>query len=243
MTRRAGTVPEETRSRLLESAAEEFAEYGFEKASLRRICSGAEVTTGALYFFFQDKEDLFQSVIAPVTEPIMALMESHYEMELASPAEHIAKEETEDVRAADEFLDLYYSNRKLCRIVLANRTQPAVVDFFARITSLIDRQTGRLLQQFLSTMKAGTPGAAQPEFPLPDRSMFNECTVHWISHLQLDGILHILSHDFSKERAKEQTRIMIRFLRGGFFALLPGIEFMSGNTGNLNEPEGHAAQS
>ncbi len=48
----------ETKERLLESALAEFSEKGYMKASLRKICAGAGVTTGALYFFFNDKEDL-----------------------------------------------------------------------------------------------------------------------------------------------------------------------------------------
>ena len=51
----------ETRKKLQESAMQEFLEKGFMKASLRSICKNAGVTTGALYFFFQDKDDLFAS--------------------------------------------------------------------------------------------------------------------------------------------------------------------------------------
>ena len=35
--------------RIFESARKEFLENGFEKASLKAICEGAGVTTGALY--------------------------------------------------------------------------------------------------------------------------------------------------------------------------------------------------
>ena len=48
----------ETKDKLLISAKQEFLEKGYQKASLRNICKNAGVTTGALYFFFQDKEDL-----------------------------------------------------------------------------------------------------------------------------------------------------------------------------------------
>ena len=41
------------RSRLLEAGKEEFRDRGFLKASLRAICKKADVTTGALYFFFE----------------------------------------------------------------------------------------------------------------------------------------------------------------------------------------------
>ena len=41
-----------TREKLLRSAKEEFVEKGFQNASLRKICSKAGVTTGAVYCFF-----------------------------------------------------------------------------------------------------------------------------------------------------------------------------------------------
>ena len=42
----------ETRQKLIDSAKKEFFENGFAKAPLRKICTNAGVTTGALYFFF-----------------------------------------------------------------------------------------------------------------------------------------------------------------------------------------------
>ena len=54
----------ETRTKLLASAKKEFLTKGYMQASLRSICQNAGVTTGALYFFFQDKEDLFVALVA-----------------------------------------------------------------------------------------------------------------------------------------------------------------------------------
>ena len=53
----------ETVRKLSDSAKKEFMEKGFMKASLRNICKNAGVTTGALYFFFKDKDALFVSLI------------------------------------------------------------------------------------------------------------------------------------------------------------------------------------
>ena len=44
--------------RILESARTEFLASGFEKASLKTICEGAGVTTGALYKRYKGKEEL-----------------------------------------------------------------------------------------------------------------------------------------------------------------------------------------
>ena len=54
----------ETKERLLACAKKEFVEKGYAKASLRAICREAGVTTGALYFFFQDKDEAAKSVIS-----------------------------------------------------------------------------------------------------------------------------------------------------------------------------------
>ncbi|MGN0552340.1 MAG: TetR family transcriptional regulator, partial [Oscillospiraceae bacterium] len=47
MTKRKGADSEETKEAILSAAAEEFFECGYEKSSLRHICSRAGVTTGA----------------------------------------------------------------------------------------------------------------------------------------------------------------------------------------------------
>lgn len=49
---------------ILESARHEFLDKGFEKASLKTICDGAGVTTGALYKRYAGKEELFAAVVA-----------------------------------------------------------------------------------------------------------------------------------------------------------------------------------
>ncbi|RHV01260.1 TetR/AcrR family transcriptional regulator [Clostridium sp. OM07-10AC] len=68
----------ETRKRLQECAMEEFLEKGFMKASLRSICKKAGVTTGALYFFFEDKDDLFVSLVKEPLAGVREAMEMHF---------------------------------------------------------------------------------------------------------------------------------------------------------------------
>ncbi len=55
---------EQTRQRLLESAARAFADKGFGGASLEEIAESAGYSTGALYANFANKEQLFMEVVA-----------------------------------------------------------------------------------------------------------------------------------------------------------------------------------
>ncbi len=47
-----------TKAKLIDAAKKEFLDKGYEKASLRKICADADVTTGAMYFFFKNKQRL-----------------------------------------------------------------------------------------------------------------------------------------------------------------------------------------
>lgn len=65
---------QDTRALLMEAGKEEFLKKGFEKASLRKICEKAGVTTGAVYFFFENKEDLFHEIVAGTVKQLEALV-------------------------------------------------------------------------------------------------------------------------------------------------------------------------
>jgi AcrR family transcriptional regulator len=53
----------ERRALILRVAAIEFAEHGFEAASYNRIIEHSGLSKGALYYYFDDKEDLYATVL------------------------------------------------------------------------------------------------------------------------------------------------------------------------------------
>ena len=53
----------EKRQRILEAAAQAFAASGFENASLNQILDAAGISKGAAYYYFDDKADLFATVV------------------------------------------------------------------------------------------------------------------------------------------------------------------------------------
>jgi len=64
-------IDPERRARLLSAAAQEFAAEGFERASLGRIAEGAGVSKPSLYYYFEDKADLYATVVRAAWDRLM----------------------------------------------------------------------------------------------------------------------------------------------------------------------------
>lgn len=70
--------------KILESAKKEFLANGFEKTSLKAICDGAGVTTGALYKRYDGKEDLFAAVVAPILRDFNRIIEEKSNLDVSA---------------------------------------------------------------------------------------------------------------------------------------------------------------
>lgn len=58
------TLPDDTRTKLLEAAGQIFAEKGYETATVREICRGADVQNiAAINYYFGDKENLYREAV------------------------------------------------------------------------------------------------------------------------------------------------------------------------------------
>lgn len=60
---RSDNAPNLAETKLLESALHHFAEKGYEGTSIREIIESAGVTRPVLYYYFENKEDLFRRLV------------------------------------------------------------------------------------------------------------------------------------------------------------------------------------
>lgn len=68
---RFAKLEEETRERLLRAAAEEFADRGYEGASINRIIQRSGMSKGSVYYYFEDKADLFSTTFRLAVERLL----------------------------------------------------------------------------------------------------------------------------------------------------------------------------
>jgi len=70
MSRRLENLDRDRRDRLFACAAEEFAAHGFEGASLNRILKTSGMSKSSLYYYFDDKADLFTTLVERATAAV-----------------------------------------------------------------------------------------------------------------------------------------------------------------------------
>src|SRR5689334_11460760 len=78
-----------TRARLLEAAGEEFAEKGFEGATVRAICKRAGANIAAVNYYFGDKEQIYTQAVFEAHRCGVALPPVEDFFEGLNPAEQL----------------------------------------------------------------------------------------------------------------------------------------------------------
>lgn len=195
----------ETRKKLLDSAKQEFLEKGYMKASLRTICKNAGVTTGALYFFFQDKEDLLKQLVEEPLKGLISKVESHFSDEMNMESAVISvHDDSSDIKASKEIVYFMYQNYDIFQILLTKSQGSAYEDIVSRFADGIEEHYNSLAEQM--TEKFG--------IQKPDQYM-----IHWLSHIQIDAFIHLLTHEPDEEKAVRHMEEIVVYLVSGWNGL------------------------
>ena len=76
MARSTKTEAQETRNRILDAAQQVFHAQGVSRTSLEDVAQAADVTRGAIYWHFKNKEDLFNAMSQRVRQPLEAMVQA-----------------------------------------------------------------------------------------------------------------------------------------------------------------------
>ncbi len=190
-----------TREKLLESAKREFMEKGYMKASLRTICKNAGVTTGALYFFFQGKEDLLKELVEGPLRGLMALIQQHFseEMETFSGVVNLGADNA-DIRAAREIVRFLYQHYDVF-LILLTKSQGS------RYENLVN-YIADWGEEHYKTLLAQGAGNGVPNL--------DEYIIHWTIYMQINAFTHLLMHEPDVEKALVHIEKMVVFLVSGW---------------------------
>lgn len=190
----------ETRDKLIDSARKEFLEKGYNKASLRKICGDAGVTTGALYFFFQDKDALFGAIVDEPYNELIALLESHFEEDEMILDQPYEVEEGDHDEFVEELVHHLYKNYDVFHMLLTKAQGSKYENAVDDLADLLDR-TYLNVSEKMSLHLGGK---------------VNKIMVHWLTHMMLDAFIHMITHEKDEKKALDHIKRVIIFIKKGW---------------------------
>ena len=197
----------ETKEKLIASAKAEFMEKGYAKASLRKICANADMTTGALYFFFDNKEDLFRAIVEPPLTMLVNMMQEHFQedKDMLSLPDVYEHQEGDHDDIAELLIHHLYQNYDIFILLLTKSQGTAFEDCLDRIVDLTEKQFAISAEKF-AIQTAGQ----QP----------NSYLIHWMAHMTIDAFIHLLTHEKEEKNAIRQMKVIMNFIVKGFAEMI-----------------------
>lgn len=197
----------ETKEKLIASARTEFMEKGYAKASLRKICANAGVTTGALYFFFHDKEDLFRSIVEPPLTTLVNMLLEHFradEQILSLPVVYEWQEGDHD-EIAELLIHHLYQNYDTFILLLTKSQGTAFENILDQIVDITEKQYAAAVALY-AKQKARQPVDAY--------------LIHWMAHMTIDAFVHLLICEPNEQAAMRQMKVIMNFIVKGFVEII-----------------------
>ena len=118
-----------TKERILQCAAEEFLQKGWEKSNIRTIAEKSGVTTGSVYFHFRNKAALFDALVKDTYD---ALLQNHRTMYETFFAMQPDKEKMRAFRfeGRKRSINFMYQNYQAVKLLVCCSEGTQYADFF-----------------------------------------------------------------------------------------------------------------
>ncbi len=193
----------EKRKLLIEAAKKEFLEKGYNKASLRNICAKAGMTTGALYFFFSNKEDLYASIVNPPIEELKRMIIEHYKED----SEFLANQNSLDMGNIDHsdiaemIVKHIYKNYDSFILLLSGSKEDALEKETDEFVELIEKSTVLMVKD----SKYYT---------------YDPFMTHWMAHTTVDSVAHVIKHEKEESIAQKRIQSIMNYLVIGWIKLV-----------------------
>ena len=193
----------EKRKLLIEAAKKEFLEKGYNKASLRNICAKAGMTTGALYFFFDNKEDLYSSIVNPPIEELKRMIIEHFK-------------EDRDFMTNIKSMDLGNLDHSDIAEMLVKHIYRNYDSFILLLSGSKDGALDEVIDEFVDLIEKSTVLMVKDsKFYTYDPFM-----THWMAHTTVDSVAHVIKHEKDENTAQKRIQSIMNYLVIGYIKLV-----------------------
>ena len=197
----------EAHGKIIAAAVEEFMEYGFENASMRRIASGVGLTVGALYRHFPNKEEMFAALVEPTIDELMAnyqaFVEQGYEVMKCGDVQQLWNESESETKWLMCFIYDHFEAFKL----LICRSQGTRFESFVHDMALLEERSTLDYFERMKQYNMTVNELSQQEF-------------HMLVTANVSALFEAVIHDFSREEAIHYAGTLDAFFSAGWKKIL-----------------------
>lgn len=190
----------ETRNAILHAAGDLFAEQGYEATTTHQIASRADVSVGAVYRYFADKEAILKEVYRLETSALRDRVLAEFKV-----LDIVGKDVRQLVRHALELAFQIYSERTALRRVLGEQSR--------KVSDLAEvrRSQEAVVHQTVRRILASAPGV-----DIPDIEVGAYLISLFMENLIDDYVLYRKGHtEFAEERVIEASAdFVVTYLMG-----------------------------
>ncbi len=182
-----------TRERLIKAGIEEFYEKGYRQASLRKICAACGVTTGAFYFHFSGKQQLFSAIVEPVVEQWSSLCNTLADRELKDQSTALDNDRV--------MMDLELRHRREILILLEKSSGSGKEHF-------LDNLKQELTKHFMTHFAKAIGHVPNPEF------------IQLLADMRIYGNIQLLKGNYDRSQTLFFNNMLACYAEGGFTYLI-----------------------
>ena len=125
-----------TRERLLVSGGDLIAEKGFDGASIREICAGANTSSNMVHHYFGSKQGLFDAIVEQFSSGVFSVPMRLLDKEPRSKDDFLSRMEL----LFESTLDAYIENRSVFLAVIREQADPkALPEYMARFAAFLEQ--------------------------------------------------------------------------------------------------------
>lgn len=196
-----------TREKILSAARQEFLDKGYQGAWLRDIARKAGVTTGALYGYFKNKEELFSTLVSECYSAIQSMYkEALLDFSRLTPEQQKSDMEELSTQGMIRMAEYMYQHHDEFKLLLCCAQDTEYGDLIEQM-ALLDEQATRDFAE--TTQAAGVPvRRIMPQLE------------HILTTGMITMFFELIIHDVPREEADEYIISLIQFFTGGYSKIM-----------------------
>jgi len=138
------------RDRILKTARQLLPRYGYNGISIRAIASRAKLTTGAIYFHFKDKMDIYKTICFEAIDILIHNFRQRMQSR-ATPSQKL-------ISTFDSYIDFFYNHQDYYNILMEYKAHydPDVKDDYLEVTKKLSEMYNLMEETIRTGIRDGS---------------------------------------------------------------------------------------